>query len=255
VSFSAPGVRAFLTDENGRRTGIDPNRSLDSVGQQKVNEKDYSLSEIVGSGAWQNNLDEGQVTTGWEIDVRDPSTTYFLNYSSDLTLGGGHISIDVTDYVTRKLHSKSTFLLAQKGAYKRMKLVVSKGKPVELAPELGVGDLLSDTKIACKSGKISPQAACDTLTELAESIETARANDRRTEEVKLLQIYGRILDRLKLWDAKGSRRDWDDLEDEPSCRRFKYKKMTGLKIFAKEPAYSALKLDVNTLLDSALHKK
>jgi hypothetical protein len=250
LNFTAPDIRAYLTDSSGRRTGIDPAVELDSVGQQQVNGKDYQLVEIPNSNAEQNNLDEGQPRTGWEIGMREPSGAFVFNYSSDKQFGAGIIGIDLMDYSSRKLSSGATFLVAQKGSYKQLRISVGAATGLTITPVINDGDFLKDTQAACGINAISPSEACEVLEDLASNVEKAKSEGNSKVEADRLEIYLLVLNRLHNWSVRGFRKNWDDLKDHQECDRLRKGDLEEAKFFAKDPGYSAFKLDAETLLNA-----
>jgi hypothetical protein len=115
-------------------------------------------------------------------------------------------------------------------------------------PIIGSGDLLRDTKIACSLGEISPVEACEVLADLASEIEDAIAKDNKRVESVELKLYLSILHRLHKWGESGSRQNWTDLNDCSECAPLCKKGTERDEFFAKDPSYSALELDVDTLL-------
>ncbi|HZM02298.1 MAG TPA: hypothetical protein VFC44_04670 [Candidatus Saccharimonadales bacterium] len=106
-----------------------------------------------------------------------------------------------------------------------------------------------DTQSACSLKDIAPEAACGVLESLASAVEKAITNNDTDKERHNLELYLRILNRLHNWGNKDARHDWDDFKDHPKCDELRKDKDDTI-FFAKDPAYSALKLDAETLLNA-----
>jgi hypothetical protein len=246
ISFDAPSIRGFVSDSLSRRAGTDPSVGMDSVGEQKIAGKYYALKEIPNSGVTQDNNDASQSATGWTIYLEDPSGSYLLNYSSELAESAQGIAVDLQSYSPKKLFPTQVFLLAQKTATKQLKITAS-STGVTAVPVFNNGDFLRDTQSACNLKDIAPEAACDVLKALASTVEKAITEGNTDKELHSLELYLRILNRLHNWSQKDSRHDWDDLKGHSECDGLR-KHGDDDKFFAKDPAYSALKLDAETLL-------
>jgi hypothetical protein len=248
IDFDAPTIRMYVSDSSNLRTGVDPNKSLDGVGQQLTNEIPYSISEIPNSGAEQSYFDDSETSTGWELDFGDPQGDYILNYSSSLPSGASIVAINLTQYSPRTLTQNNISLLARKGIYKQIRISVNSANAITITPIINSGDFLKDTQAACSLGAISPPEACEALEALAAVVEKAKSKDDSRLEAETLELYLSILNRLHNWGQKGYRQDWDDFKDHSECDHLRQKDLHETKFFAKDPAYSALKLDAETLL-------
>jgi hypothetical protein len=248
ISFDAPALRAYISNGSGQRSGADPSVAMDAVGQQEINGADYQLNEIPGSSCGQSNLDEGQASTLWEIDLTNSTGIYFLNYTSNLTQSADVVSIDIQYYSPDKFLPFRAALMAQSGTYKKLQIAVS-AEGTTITPIINTDDFLHDSQSACKLLDIAPEAARDVLEELAAAVEKAIAKGDTDKERIDLELYVRILNRLHNWANKGTRQDWDDLKDHANCDELR-KDKDDTKFFAKDPSYSALKLDAETLLNS-----
>jgi len=250
INFSAPNLEAYLSDTAGNRTGIDPSAVLDSVGRQIVNgiEAPNGLQEIPGSASDQSNI-EGQSTTGWEIDIENPSDTYVLNYTSIYLAAADAVSIDLQSYSPRKLTPFNIYLLAQKNVYKQLQISVSLAG-ITITPTINSGDFLRDTQSACALEDISPPEACEALEDLAAEVEKSISGGDARKEASELNLYLFVLNLLHNWGSSGSLQNWRNLAGCPECVPLFKKGTHGVNFFAKDPAYSALVLDAQTLLNA-----
>jgi hypothetical protein len=145
----------------------------------------------------------------------------------------------------------------------RMEILVSNGitKKIQVTfdptdrslistPIIASGGLIQDTQIACSLGDISPTEACEVLEALATEIEKAVSDGNTQIEAIELKVYLIILNRLHNWGRKGYRHNWDDLRVYPECTPLCNKDRDHTIFFAKDPSYSALKLDAETLLNA-----
>jgi hypothetical protein len=246
INFTAPAIRGYIADPTGNRTGVDPAVPLDAIGEQQLNGQDHALKEIPNSSVNQNNLD-GQSTTGWEIDLREPSGTFLFNYSSDLPIGTGFLSMDVVNYQTGSKSMNTLYLIAQAGTYKQVRMDISADGSVAIADVVKPGDLSKDTQAACATNEIGPGEACEALEALAKEAEAALAKGHDDQLEDVLHVYLSVLDRLHNWKKDDGRHDWDDLQDRKECAGLDHTKV----FFANDPAYSALVAEAGALLGAA----
>jgi hypothetical protein len=247
VSYNSPPIRAYISDSSGLRTGIDPNIGLNQYGEQLVNGINSQLHEIPNSSALQSNL-EGVNSTYCEFSIDNPSGAYTLNYSTDLPESSGEVLIEVENFSPGMLLKNKVSLLCKKGTYKKMTISVDSAGGLTITPVINIGDFLKDTQAACGLGSISPPEACEALEDLASAVEKSKTQGNLKREAEEIEAYLSILNRLHNWGEKGYRQDWDDFKDHSECDHLRQRDLHETKFFAKDPAYSALKLDAETLL-------
>jgi hypothetical protein len=213
-----------------------------------VNGIPHSVSEIQNSSVEQSYFDSSETSTGWELDFGDPQGDFIFNYVSSLPSGASTVGINLTQYSPRTLAQYKIPVVAEKGIYKQIKISVSSANAITITPIINNGDFLKDTQAACGLGSISPPEACEALEALAATLEKAKTKGDSRLEAETLELYLSILNRLHNWGQKGYRQDWDDFKDHSECDHLRQKDLQETKFFAKDPAYSALKLDAETLL-------
>jgi hypothetical protein len=250
-----PPSEILVTDSTGAQAGVDTTKPLDQIGTGT------SISQIAGSYVEQMNIgtDEGgsadqpQASTSWTIYVSDqPAQSYLVSLVglktgvAFLNIGGGY-------------HGKQrppipmwqqSFLMAE-GVTKTIEVNYDpSAASLTITPNIKNGDLLADTQSACGQGTIGPIEACKALESLAEKFDEAQIkSDLKVERADLL-IYLAVLDHLHNWGKDGHRKDWDEFKDKSECAPLFKRRWDGVKVFANDPVYSALKLDAQTLLNT-----
>lgn len=252
ISFSAPDIRAYVTDRANAKSGVDPTLTLNAVGLQWSGNTLRSMEHVPRSYVTQNNEDNIGDTL-WEVYVGDPMGTYVFNYSSDKTAAFGDMGITFYSYSPRLYEDTDIILIGRKGVYKKVAINVDQQMGLTVTPQIDPGDFLKDVQSVCDLGAIGPSEACGALGELAAEVEKARAAGRAEAEKAGLKVFLAVLDRLHDWNHHGSRQDWDDFKDAPECDRLRGRRSGGVGFSVQDFAYSALKLDVETLLRGLVH--
>jgi hypothetical protein len=248
---AAPPALVVIKDAAGNKSGVDESRPLDEFGRGK------GITEIQGTDVEQQNiasdeppLNQPQSSTSWSIYVMDqPAQTYSVDL---IGIKSGVTSIDVSGgYIGGRKsipRVRSSYFVTQ-GATRAVTVNYDPTMgTVGVVTQLGNGDFLKDTQAACGLGSISPSEACEALEALAAMAEKAKTKGDSGLEAETLELYVSILNRLHNWGLVGYRKDWDDLKGRSECDHLRQKDLGDTKFFAKDPAYSALKLDAETLL-------
>jgi hypothetical protein len=250
IHFNAPEIFGYATDSSGNQSGTDPNVSLDNVGQQIVNGIFHDLTGIPNSSVEQDNLDEGQSSTAWEIDIPVPVGNFTFSYSSADTNGTGEVFVQLMNYSTNNLTSNEIYLLAQNSTFKQINITVSQGNEISVIPVITAGSLLQDTQSACSLEEISPAEACEVLEAIALEVEKSITQGNTSAEAIELNLYLLVLNQLHNWGNAGSTQNWGNFNGYSECLPLCNKGLNGANFFAKDPAYSALDLDAQTLLNA-----
>src|ERR1700722_1170708 len=204
IHFNAPGIFGYATDSSGNQSGTDPNVSLDNVGQQMVNGIFHDLTGIPNSSVEQDNLDEGQSSTAWGIDIPVRVGNFIFSYSSADTNGTGEVFVQLMNYSTDHLTSNELYLLAQKGTFKKINITLSKGNGISVTPVITAGNLLQDTQSACGLEDISHTEANEVLEAIASEVgKSITQGDTNTEAIEL-NLYLLVLNQLHNWGTAGS---------------------------------------------------
>jgi len=217
--------------------------------------------ENMGVDSGGRNLTDNEFTS-WGINIPDGgANTYTLNLVG-VSTGATEISISALFKGTPKvpkIWSKKEILIASGQTKKIQVLFDPDNRSLTSTSIVNGGDFLKDTQAACGLGAIGPPEACQVLEALASEVESAETKGDAKAEKMGLGIYLAVLSRLHSWGHEGSRKDWDDFKGQSACGPFFRRGWDGIQVFANDPAYAALKLDVQTLLntlpgDSRHHK-
>ena len=254
INAYAPPAAIVVVDSLGNKAGVELSDPLDEFGRGS------SISQIPGSDVEQQNIvsDEGtplnqpNTNTSWSIFIVDqPAQAYTINLvgidsgTITLTLSGGYESKD-----KKNISAVEQSFLVEGGVTRSVQVNYDPtAGALTITTTINSGNFFQDTQIACSLGDISPTKACEVLEDLATEVEKAIIQGDTHAEALKLKLYLLILNRLHNWGNKDARHDWDDFKDHPECDELR-KDRDDTIFFAKDPAYSALKLDAETLLNA-----
>jgi hypothetical protein len=253
IGTVSPPALIFVTDSNKNMTGADPSKGLDNLGRGTV------IEQIPSAWVEQQNTESDDVNgvfvpnsvTSWGIDIPDGGPNSYTVNLTGVSNGVSEIQIFGLFFGKPKIPKISIDqdIVIANGQTKQIQVAFDPiSRSLTSTPIVNNGDFLKDTQAACGLGSISPSEACEALEDLASAVEKAKSDGRSKTEAAKLKIYFDILNRLHNWGKDGYRKDWDDFKDQPECRALCNKDPDGIKFFAKDPVYSALKLDAETLL-------
>jgi hypothetical protein len=256
IMFDSGSPPALMTvvDSTGNVAGVDQEMPVNSVGYGTT------ISEITGSYVQEMNIgpDEGATsvqpapTTGWLVYIQDqPAQTYTVNLSGTksgvayLTVGGGYYNS------TNTIHfSKQSFLVTP-GVTRTVEVSYDPtAASLTITPIVNSSDLLQDTQAACKLGDIDPAEACEVLEAIALEVEKSITQGNANAEAIELNLYLLVLNQLHNWGNAGSIQNWGNFNGYSECLPLCNKGLSGINFFAKNPTYSALELDAQTLLNA-----
>jgi hypothetical protein len=259
IFVGSPPALMFVEDAEGRISGADPAAGLDASGAGKA------LQNIPASFTDSDNpesddpssLGQPSDTTGWTVSIFDhPEETFTVNLLGlqtgvcELTVNGNYI-VEKNIPSIRAVQS----ILVSKGNTRIIKVLFNPAsKSLTIAPQVISGIFSRDTQAACELGAIGPPEACQVLEALASEVESAETKGDAKAEKMGLGIYLAVLNRLHNWGHEGSRKDWDDFKGQSECGPFFKRGWDGIKVFANDPAYAAVKLDVETLLNDLANR-
>ena len=199
INVSVPPAFIYVADSAGRRTGADPNGSLDAQGEQGTSSLS-GLKEIPLSSVDQVNIGDDSVnntgapnpTTGWHIHISDGGAqTYTLNV---VGLIAGNSVIYVNGYLPHRLphHVFSTrfSVLSSKGQIHQIQLIYNPTQRL-IVPKrvVSASDLPNDVQTACQLNLISPGGTCQNLETKADSIAKDNSNNDTKSEIQHLQVF------------------------------------------------------------------
>ena len=253
IFAGSPPALIFVQDSQNNITGADPAKGLNNYGQGTVVQeisKSWVEQEHTGSDAVSGTF-VPNAATSWSISIPDHGPESFVVNLVGVTTGVTALSISGLFAIKLKIPQIENDLniLVANGVTKQIRVTFdSINRSLITTPTIKAGDFLRDTQSACNLKDIAPEAACDVLEALASGVEKAISKGDVDKERLDLELYMKILNRLHNWSDKDARHDWDDFKDHPECDGLR-KDKDDTKFFAKDPAYSALKLDAQTLLD------
>jgi hypothetical protein len=252
ITTAAPPALIYVSDDQGRRTGANINSPVNQYGEQ---DPSFLLQGIPQSGVVQTNIadnDTGQLssTTPWNINIMDGGAQAYSIHLVGISNDIEELNINLFYHArTVTTLTKTVFIPVENGVTKTVTLNCDPSSRIlTVVPVMVSGDFLKDTQAACGLGSISPPEACEALEALAAAVEKAKSKGNSRLEAETLELYLSILNRLHDWGQKGYRQDWDDFKDRHECDNLRQVDFHKTKFFAKDPAYSALKLDAETLL-------
>jgi hypothetical protein len=245
---SVPPAEIVVVDSAGNKAGVDETMPLDQYGQGK------SISTILGSEVQQQNIStdetvpQPQPNTSWIVFIVDqPAQSYSVNL---LGISSGIEALSFASSYTSKLGSPiqvQSFLM-EKGLTRTVSVNYDPiAEALTITPVINSGDFLRDTQSACGLDDIGPVAACEAFEALASEVEKAIIKGDTKVEAEDLEVYLFLLERLNLWGQKGQPGNWDAFKDHPECNDLCNDRLDD-KFFITASAYSALKLDAETLL-------
>jgi len=254
VFGSSPPAFIYVQDSNGNITGADPASTMDAGGNAgKLQAIPNSYVDAVNIAS-DDPASAGQPgnATAWSISILDHPAETFLVDLVGVQSGLCELFINENHVVQSGIPTMRSVLnvLVSKGAKRQIQVSFNPTQNnLTITPTVNVGDFLRDTQLACGLNAFGPAEVCEAMEGLASKIEKARAKDDPQVETVLLNVYLAILDRLHYWGKDGFRKDWDDFLDQEDCQSLCKHDVKGTQFFVKDPVYSALTLDAQTLLD------
>jgi hypothetical protein len=252
IRTSAPPALMYVSDSQGRITGTNTNSPVNQFGQQKISAR---LQNIPHSGAVETNIadndtDQPNPNTECDVNIMDGGVQSYAIHLLGISNDFEQVIIDLNySSTTVTALTETIFVPTETGVSKTVVLNCDpENRTLGLELQVSPGDFLKDTQAACGLGSISPPEACEALEALATVVEKAKSKGDSRLEAETIELYLSILNRLHNWGQKGYRQDWDDFKDRHECDHLRQKDLHETKFFAKDPAYSALKLDAETLL-------
>lgn len=254
IYADVPPAIISVIDSSGNLAGVDQTKSLNGLGSGT------SIQNIPGSWVMQNNsstdVSSGGALPGtsWSIYISDqPAQSYTVNLlgnGSDSTYlgitGGYALSVHKSDLGDIQLP-----LLISTGITKTAQISYDPNSgTITAAPIINNGDFLRDTQFACSLGAISPAEACEVLDAIASEAEKSINQGSTNSEAIELNLYLLVLNQLHNWGNAGSIQNWGNCNGYSECLPLCNKGLNGTIFFAKDPAYSALELDAQTLLNA-----
>ena len=250
ITTATPPALFYVSDSQGRITGADINSSVNQYGEQNISVR---LQNIPHSGAVETNIADNDTnqpnpTTACQVNIMDGGAQSYTIHLIGIVNDVEQVNVELLYHArTATALTQTVFIPVENGVTRTVTLNCDPAnRSLQVVPVLAPGDFLKDTQAACGLGSISPPQACEALEALAAAVEKAKAKGDSRLEAETLELYLSILNRLHNWGQKGYRQDWDDFKERHECDHLRG--VRGGKFFAKDPAYSALKLDVETLL-------
>jgi hypothetical protein len=189
ITSEAPPALVYVSDNQGRITGANPNQPVDSNGYQG-DIPSSGLREIPSSLVLQDRI-ENNSANGWNIDIADGGAqTYTINILGIIT-GNAQIDVGAT-LLNNPAQSKNTFknihVLINPGQLRKVILAFDpvQGK-TNLQPVVANGDLLNDVKAACQLNLITSKRICKYLEKKADAIQSA-LDEKHNHEAKALIV-------------------------------------------------------------------
>jgi len=251
IRTSAPPALMFVSDSQGRVTGTNVDMPVDQYGQQKISSR---FQNIPHSGAVETNIADNETdqinpNTECDVNIMDGGAQSYTIHLVGLSNDFEQVIVDLNySSTTVTPLTETVFVPTEIGVSRTVTLACDPAsRTIQLALLVSLGDFLRDTQSACSLKDVAPAATCDVLEALASGVEKAITKGDTDLERIDLELYLQILNRLYNWGNENTRHDWDDFKDHPECDELR-KDKDDTKFFAKDPAYSALKLDAETLL-------
>jgi hypothetical protein len=256
ISFDSGSPPALMTivDSVGNLAGVDLEVPVNSVGYGTT------ISEITGSYVQEMNIgpDEGATSvqpssiTDWIVFIQDqPAQTYTVNLTGTIS-GTAYLNIRGGYY-----NSKNSIPISQQsffvspGITRTVEVNYSPSSAsLTITPIVNGSDLLQDTQVACNLGDIDPAEACEVLEAIASEVEKSMTQGNANAEAIELNLYLLVLNQLHNWNNAGSIQSWGNFNGYSECLPLRNKGLNGTHFFVGNPAYSALELDAQTLLNA-----
>ena len=253
IFTSSPPALIYVQDSKNNVTGADPTKGLNSYGEGSVIQnipESFVEQDNLGSDAI-NGVSVPNATTGWSINLTDQPTENLIVNLVGVSTGVTELWITGLYSVGLKIPKvrNNLDIFMTDGVTRQIQVTFNPtSESLTTIPTISSGSFLQDTQFACSY--ISPPEACEALEDLAAEVEKSITKGDSSKETTELNLYLFVLNLLHNWGGPESIQNWGGLAGCSECVPLFKKGTNGAIFFAKDPAYSALQLDAETLLNA-----